>query len=171
MTNLDALLYYPMWITDPGRGALSNNVLASRPHHPFWAVLTQSLRPWAINYIFPYMTISYASGQWFVSAIWDQYHAMLPAPGDSGGHDHRLHRLLMDDRDGLDHWVYFTQERGGTWKNWDNYMFLWIGDHLLLFFVCLLGAPSLVTWLGLRVTRRYRGGYARLKTQPARYEI
>ncbi|KAK5654779.1 hypothetical protein OQA88_6815 [Cercophora sp. LCS_1] len=163
-TDLTPLLYYPMWITDGGRGALSNNVLASSPHHPFWTRLTQSLIPWDYNWVFPYVTISYASGQWFETAIWEEYHSLLPKPEENPQLEHRLHRLMMDDRDGADPWVFFTQERGGTWVNWDNRLFLIIGDHLFLFFLVLAGAVSCAAWVGLRIRRRMNSPYIKLRS-------
>ena len=160
------LLYYPMWVTDPGRGALSNNILASSPHHPFWTRITQSLIPWDYNWFFPYVTISYASGQWFVSGIWQEYHSLLPPVSKNPEIEHRQYRLMMDDRDGADLSTYFTQERGGTWINWDNYLFLVIGDHLFLFFMILTAGLASTTWCCLRVQRRLRNskasGYSRL---------
>lgn len=172
-TDLTPLLYYPMWITDPGRGALSNNILASRPNHPFWARLTHSLYTWDYGYVFPYVTISYASGQWFETAIWEEYHKLLPKISKNSPnttHDHRLHRLMMDDREGADPWVFFTQERGGSWVNWDNRMFLIIGDHLFLFLACLSITLSLVGFLIVKGIRRYNRGYALLKNQPDRHD-
>lgn len=154
-----------MWITDAGRGALSNNVLATRPHHPFWALVTQSLMRYNWDWFFPYVTISYASGQWFVTSVWEEYHALLPRP--SPGHDHRQHRLMMDDRGGAAPSVFFTQERGGTWINWDNRLFLAIGDHLLLFLATLFGGTALAVWAGVRCFRRRGQGYARLKNRIA----
>lgn len=153
-----------MWITDGGRGALSNNILAARPNHPFWSRLTLSLIRYNWNWVFPYVTISYASGQWFETAIWEEYHALLPKPDANSAHEHRLYRMMMDDRPTADPWVFFTQERGGTWVNWDNRMFLFIGDHLFLFLVTIFGSIGLVFWLSSRLLRRYRNGYTRLKS-------
>jgi len=193
LENLTPLLHYPTWTTDGGRGALSNNILASAPQHPFWIFLTDSLIPYNWNYFFPYVTISYASGQWFETAIWEAYHAMLQKPRLRGSKDHkefqghlqsaaadggeggeeeeeqeeekRLYRIIMDDRPGTDPWIYFTQQRGGTWVNWDNALFLWIGDHLILIAVgvcVLLGA----VWWGVRTSVRRRSvkrdGYRRV---------
>ncbi|KAK0720092.1 glycosyltransferase family 32 protein [Lasiosphaeris hirsuta] len=169
--DLTPLLYYPMWITDGGRGALSNNILASRPNHPFWNRLTLSLIPYNYDWFFPYVTISYASGQWFETAIWEQYHSLLPPVEDNPDIEHRLYRLMMDDRPGADEWVFFTQERGGTWVNWDNYMFLMIGDHLVVFALIVLGSISFAIWLGTRLTRRYREGYLRQKGLPNQHMI
>lgn len=111
------------------------------------------------------MTISYASGQWFETAVWEQYHALLPAPDKTPGQDNRLHRLMMDDRVEIaDAWVFFTQARGGTWVNWDNRMFLWIGDHPLIIIFGVLALVGAATWCCLRVARRGKRtrGYARL---------
>ena len=145
------MLYYPTWTTDGGRGALSNNILGSTAGHPFWQLLTDSLIPYSYNFVFPYITISYASGQWFETAVWDAYHAALPAT------EAKLHRIMMDDRPGSAPWVYFTQTTfGGTWNSWDNRMFLWIGDHLILLALFVVGCIALVCWTGMRLLRRQR---------------
>lgn len=112
--------------------------MASVPNHPFWKLLTDSLIPYNYNYFFPYVTISYASGQWFETAIWQKYHSQHP--------EERLHRIMMDDRPGTQPWIYFTQERGGTWKNWDNAFFLWIGDHLALLALVVVSGLALLWW-------------------------
>lgn len=124
--------------------------------------LTQKLVRYNRDYGFPYVTISWASGQWFESAVWEAYHDLLgPAPseiggvaageGDDGG---RLYRIMMDDRAGADEWVFFTQERGGSWINWDNRLFLWIGDHLGGVFVMGLGGAGILAWVGGRLWRK-----------------
>jgi uncharacterized membrane protein len=53
---------------------------------------------------------------------------------------------MMDEREGGDPWVFFTQERGGTWGNWDNIMFLWIGEHLPLFTFGIITLVVLAVW-------------------------
>ncbi|KAK4656697.1 hypothetical protein QC762_206540 [Podospora pseudocomata] len=165
-TDLTPLLYYPFWITDGGRGALSNNILASKPRHPFWNLVTMSLMEYDWNYLFPYITISFASGQWFETAVWEKYHSLLPKPGADPEMEHRGYRLIMDDRPEADEWIFFTQERGGTWVNWDNKMFLAIGKHLFLLFASLVGLAAVVFWGGSRCLRRYnRAGYTRLKNR------
>ncbi|KAM7210327.1 family 32 putative glycosyltransferase [Rhypophila decipiens] len=163
-TDLSPLLYFPTWTCDPGRGALSNNILASAPNHPFWMYLTQKLLEYDVDWIFPYVTISWASGQWFESAVWEGYHDLLPSAsnkgkttlegnGDDGG---QLYRIMMDDREGADEWVFFTQERGGSWINWDNRMFLWIGDHLGVVILMLGAAVGIAACVGLRISRRMK---------------
>jgi hypothetical protein len=70
LTSFTALTHLPAFTTDGGRGALSNNILGSVPEHPFWVLITESLMKYDWNYVFPYITISYASGQWFETAVW-----------------------------------------------------------------------------------------------------
>ena len=70
LTSFAPLTHLPAFTTDGGRGALSHNVLGSVPEHAFWVLITESLRKYDWNYVFPYITISYASGQWFETAVW-----------------------------------------------------------------------------------------------------
>ncbi|EAQ86333.1 hypothetical protein CHGG_07586 [Chaetomium globosum CBS 148.51] len=168
-TDLTPLLYYPAWVTDGGRGALSNNILGARPNHPFWHRMTLSLLTYDWKWPLPYVTIMYASGQWFLTAMWEEYHALLPKPVDGQKSEHRLYRIMMDMAPGADPWVFFSHQEdgGGTWNNWDNTLFAGIGDHLLLFFTVLFAIVGLGSWLGLRCFRKYRrGGYSRLKNRP-----
>jgi hypothetical protein len=67
---------------------------------------------------------------------------------------------MMDDRPGSAPSVFFTQERGGTWVNWDNWMFLWIGDHLILL-GC--GVALLTGLVGYWYMRHRRARYMRLR--------
>jgi hypothetical protein len=160
-------------VTDGGRGALSNNILGARPHHPFYSRLTQALLPYNWRWPLPYITIMYASGQWFETAIWQEYHALLPKPDAAGSspppYEHRLYRIMMDGRPGADPWVFFSHQEGGggTWNNWDNAMLGAIGDHVLLFLAVLFGVIGLAGWLGFRCVRRLRTrGYRKLASRP-----
>jgi mannosyltransferase OCH1-like enzyme len=134
---LNPLLEYPAFLTDGGRGALSNNILGSTPLHPFWAKVTDSLIPFNYNYLFPYVTISYASGQWFLTDVFEKHFSTLKgkkgAVGREGGVGKgEVVRIMMDTRERIEgegKWVFFTQERGGSWVNWDNYLFSWVGDY------------------------------------------
>jgi mannosyltransferase OCH1-like enzyme len=95
--------------------------------------MTESIIPYAWNYPLPYITISYATGQWFETEIWEKYHRQLPKDEPA------LTRVLMDGRPGAPPWVFFSQARGGTWDNWDNYLFKWIGDNLIITFILIVG--------------------------------
>nr|OQO30204.1 hypothetical protein B0A51_01352 [Rachicladosporium sp. CCFEE 5018] len=134
--NLEPLRYYPVWVTDGGHGALSNNILGAAPDHPFWHLMTDKLRSYAWTYPLPYLTIVYASGQWCLTAMWNKYHGGLAAKQPP------LTRISMDGRPGAPPWVFFTHTRGGTWNNWDNRLFGWIGDHLALTALAVLVAVA-----------------------------
>lgn len=95
--------------------------------------MTDSIITYAWNYPLPYITISYSTGQWFVTAIWEKYHQLRQGAAQP------LTRIMMDGREGAAPWVFFNHTRGGTWDNWDNKMFKWIGDHLFIF-VLTVGA-------------------------------
>lgn len=160
-SSLEPLLYYPVWVTDSGRGALSNNILAGRPNHPFWSMLTHSLVAYNYNFVFPYVTISYASGQWFMTDIWQKYHAMLPDPEETAPQENRLYRLVLDHR-GTATWSFFTEGRGESWKNWDNAMFLWVGDHIVSIIGCCVGVGLAIWGVSRAWRRRSFKGYMRL---------
>jgi hypothetical protein len=71
---------------------------------------------------------------------------------------------MMDDRPGTDPWVFFTQEQGGSWVNWDNALFLWIGDHLVLEGVVMLVVIGGFWWGAKKCCGVGRGGgYSRVR--------
>ncbi|RDA90832.1 hypothetical protein CP533_1554 [Ophiocordyceps camponoti-saundersi (nom. inval.)] len=150
-TSLEPLLYYPAWTTDGGHGALSNNILGAEPEHPFWIFMTDSLQPWARDFILPYLTVSYATGQWYETELWQIYHAQKPAS------EPNLLRVMMDMRLTGAPWVFFTAGRGGTWDNWDNQLFGWVGGHLLqlmLYVFVGLGLVSGAAYMARQTLRR-----------------
>lgn len=67
----------------------------------------------------------------------------------------------MDDGPGPDPWIFFTQERDGSWVNWDNRFWLWVGDHLV--FLSGLGFASFggIVYRCLKSVRRRRGDVRR----------
>ncbi|KAI0602678.1 nucleotide-diphospho-sugar transferase [Biscogniauxia sp. FL1348] len=177
--SLDVLTYYPAFTTDGGHGTLSNNIIGGQPGHPFFHLLTESLVPWNWNWILPYVIVSYTSGQWFVTAMWEKYHRLLSADGTVRGFDGTgwapLHHILMDMRPGApDPYVLWTQERGGTWDQWDSAWFGWLGNHVGLVIAEVVGTvvvTGLVLWGSVRLCcycrRRSKGtrGYALIKEQ------
>ena len=92
---------------------------------------------------------------------------MLPDLKKAGTQENRLYLLVMDDRE-TETWIYFTQERGGTWSNWDNKMFRIIGDYIGTLAMTIILLVGLVSWAALRAIRRRRRqwpskrGYSRL---------
>ncbi|KAI1334677.1 nucleotide-diphospho-sugar transferase [Xylariaceae sp. FL0016] len=135
---LDAMTHFPAFTTDGGHGTLSNNIVGGAPGHPLFHLLTESLPSYDWPWILPYVVVSYASGQWYLTAMWERYHALLsPATGTVKGHEDLgdghapLYHVLMDMRPGEpDPYVLWTQERGGTWDQWDSAWFGWVGNHV-----------------------------------------
>jgi hypothetical protein len=85
--------------------------------------------------------------------------------GQEEQEEKRLHRIMMDGRPGTDPWIYFTQMRGETWVNWDNALFLWIGDHLILLGLGVCGLLGLAWWGVRSCVRRSsvkKDGYRRV---------
>ncbi|OAF61289.2 hypothetical protein VC83_02082 [Pseudogymnoascus destructans] len=160
--SLEPLRYYPAWVTDGGCGALSNNILGGEANHPYWVLMTESIISYAWNYPLPYLTISYATGQWFETEIWEKYHRQLPKDKPV------LARIIMDGRPGASPWVFFTQTRGGTWDNWDNLLFKWIGDNLVITSLVIIGFVASIAVTAIGVVRSAKGlwenrkGYTRL---------
>jgi inositol phosphorylceramide mannosyltransferase catalytic subunit len=148
--NLDPVTYYPAFTTDGGHGALSNNIMGGQPGHPWFDLLTENLIPWNWNWLLPYVIISYTSGQWFVTAMWEKYHSLLSDNGTVQGFEGTgwapLHHILMDMRPGADPWVFFTQVRGGTWSNWDSAMFSWIGQNIIWIILGVSVLVGLLIW-------------------------
>ncbi|KAI0445712.1 nucleotide-diphospho-sugar transferase [Xylaria telfairii] len=143
--NLEPITYLPAFTTDGGHGALSNNIIGGQPGHPFFNLLTESLIPYNWNWFLPYIIVSYTSGQWFVTAIWEKYHQLLSVDGSVKGFDGNgwgpLHHILMDMRPGQpDPYIFWTQEHGGSWDQWDNAWFGWIGSHINLVIEYVVGA-------------------------------
>jgi hypothetical protein len=74
----------------------------------------------------------------------------------------------MDDRfdlPGIDEWIYFTQERGGTWQNWDNAFFLWIGEHLGVLGFCVAAIIWATVWGVKRFCFRSLQRYSKVRTK------
>jgi hypothetical protein len=108
-------------------------------------MLTDALNRYAWKYPLPYITVSYASGQWFMSKIWRQFHERNPeAP---------MIRVLMDFRPGAAEWVFFDMGAGGgSWNNWDDAFIVWIGRrtiNLVITIVAGVTAGVAVVALGI----------------------
>lgn len=142
-------------------------------------MVTESLVKYNYNFMFPYVTISLGSGQWFITAVWEKYFLHLTKKKNessrhessrndfgrngSGGKEGAV-RIMMDTRTqnlpGQGKWVFFTQERGGTWEGWDNRVFGWVGDN---FVWLIFGVLVLVGGVWIFGCRGGRGRYRRVR--------
>ncbi len=55
--------------------------MGGQPNHPWFVLLTENLRPYNWNWFLPYIIISYTTGQWFVTAMFEKYHSLLRSDG------------------------------------------------------------------------------------------
>ncbi|KAH9429119.1 hypothetical protein MCOR27_004740 [Pyricularia oryzae] len=131
--SLEPFRSLPAFTTDGGLGALSNNIIGAQPEHPWTRMLTENLEAYNWNWLLPYARVMYNSGQWYLTAMWEQYHARLregsvaPYPGSNWA---KLHRVMMDEREGADRWVFWNHAgHGGTWGAGDDWFWAWLGRH------------------------------------------
>lgn len=160
--SLEPLLYYPAFTIDGGQGALSNNIVGGQPGHPFFVLLTASLDHWNWDYLFPYVTIMFASGQWYLTAIWEEYHSLLEADGSVRGFKddswRPLSRVLNDLRPGADRLIFFTQTTGESWADWDYRLLKAIGDYILVIVAFAWSLAGLAIWYYVRRKTRQVDG-------------
>lgn len=135
-------------------------------------MVTQDLVKYNYNFVFPYVTISAASGQWFITAVWEKYFRQLKTRNGLtrsdlqrvGSDEDGVVRIMMDTRvqtlPGQGKWVFFTQERGGTWEGWDNEVFGWVGDN---FVFLIFGLFVLLVGVWFCCCRGRKGRYRRVR--------
>lgn len=146
--------------------------MGGQPNHPWFQLLTENLIPYNWNLYFPYVIISWTSGQWFVTAMFEKYHSLLQKDGtvrgfeDMGPNFAPLHHVLMsENRATRDPWVFFTQVHGGSWSNWDSNFFPWLGDHIPRVVLTCVGVAVVVIatcclgcrWCSRRCNSRKKG--------------
>lgn len=140
--------------------------------------MASSLPAWDINWLFPLFTVHYTSGQWFETAIWEQYHAQFPG-GEPGNEADKAYRILNDGREGAPRRLFFTHGRGGTWDTWDktwfelfgNKLIPWLGAHAVTVVILLTAAVvGLSLWRRRRRRRRTGASKKGYTTLPTRSE-
>ncbi|KAJ4288247.1 hypothetical protein N0V88_007437 [Collariella sp. IMI 366227] len=118
--RVDALKYFLMLHYGGIYMDLDNQQHPRRaPPPPLYHHLTLALLRYDWHWPLPFVRIMYASGQWFITAVWEEYHALLPrsdgkrfAKGATAAeHGYLMTRVLMDGREGADEWT-FSRMRG-----------------------------------------------------------
>jgi len=137
---------------------LTNHIMATVPHHPYFRLLIDSLDRYNHNWILPYMTIMNSAGPHFVSMVWSEYINKWPPPQQAD----QVRIIAQEEYAGYD-WSFFTKVEGGTWHHFDTMVFRSIGHHIPLFVAaCLLTLFAVVNAVGWvvwkLVVRRKRMG-------------
>lgn len=124
--RLDSLLYYPVWVRRTDPVGVSNDVMGSVPHHPYFELIIQNLEKNAKSYWLPYLTIMLSTGPLSISFLWEKYKRQLPNP--PAFYDHI--RVLLERDYKFSNDSYFTFYEGSSWHNNDAGIILWANRHL-----------------------------------------
>ena len=148
--RIEPLLAYDAIIPETKPIGYSNDMMISRPGHPFFALLTKKLQTYDRNYIFPYLTVFLATGPMFLSQVFKSYDMQVPV--------YVLPLELYSDGPKK----LFKHIQGSTWHGWDAELikFIWTVKLYLFAFLILM----LIVFIKRRRSRRVL--YRELPTYP-----
>jgi len=145
--RLDPLNSYPAWLHRTLPTGISNDAMASAPHHPFFLYVIESLSSYDRNWGLPYITVMYTTGPLFLSVLWKNYMSSGKNIGD--GKDGGRVRILMNDDYHQKPWSFFNTFVGSSWHGDDARFIFWMGDNWLLLTVMgflIAGVVALTSW-------------------------
>lgn len=126
--KMDPLLEYPAFVAAAPALGLTNSIMGSSPGHPFFLRLIDSLQAYDIDWVLPYLTIMNSAGPHFISEEWYDYiHATKEPVAESD----RVRLLMVAERQDND-WSIFWSVSGRSWHNWDNTIFVFVHNHVVL---------------------------------------
>jgi mannosyltransferase OCH1-like enzyme len=78
---LEPLLQYPAFVRKTVPTGVSNDVMGSVPHHPFFKLVQEKLKSYDRSWVLPYITVMASTGPLFLSVIWrhDELESLYPA--------------------------------------------------------------------------------------------
>jgi len=166
--SLDKLLVYPAFVATAPTLGLTNSILGGVKDHPFFLEAIESLQAYDQNWILPYLTIMNSAGPHFLSLVWTVYLHSFESIDECD----RVRLLMSDERQGKE-WSMFYSVRGSSWHHWDNLIFIFVHNHVMVVvfgLVALLIAGACCIWwavyrtysrIKLRVQRR---GWASIRS-------
>lgn len=141
--KLDPLLQYPAWLRKTIPTGVSNDIMGSRPNHPFFNKIIDNLQKYNRNWFVSYITIMASTGPLFVSLIWKQYRreAIMSQKDDV--------RVLVPPKPNNDHSKYFFYTaKGSSWHLGDAKFIMQMAKHW--FFFTILGTVLVLSVLYLQ---------------------
>ncbi|KAF2404416.1 mannosyl phosphorylinositol ceramide synthase SUR1 [Trichodelitschia bisporula] len=127
--RLDALLAYPAWVRRTVPTGISNDVMGSVPHHPFFLRVIDALPRYDRNWVLPYVTVMGSTGPLFLSVIWRHYNS-------EGSHAEKDRvRILFPDEYNAHSWSFFTHHEGSSWHQSDVKLIMWMARNWIMLFV------------------------------------
>ncbi|MCJ1393804.1 hypothetical protein MMC18_006680 [Xylographa bjoerkii] len=145
--RLDPLNSYPAWLHRTLPTGISNDAMASIPHHPFFLYVIESLSAYDRDWGLPYITVMYTTGPLFLSVLWKNYMSSGKNIGD--GKDGGRVRILMNDDYHQKPWSFFNTFMGSSWHGDDARFIFWMGENWLLLTtvgVLVAGVVALASW-------------------------
>ncbi|KAK9476194.1 nucleotide-diphospho-sugar transferase [Lipomyces japonicus] len=143
-SRLDPLLTYPAWVRKADPTGVSNSVMGSSPHHPFFLKLMLELKNYNFNWHVPYITVMYATGPLFVSVIWKQFKRWATSDAE------QVWVLMPAEPTG----AYFNDLHGSSWHEDDAKWIMYLGVHWILFTVLGFVLAAVVGITSYLVVRR-----------------
>ncbi|EKG16492.1 hypothetical protein MPH_06268 [Macrophomina phaseolina MS6] len=131
---------YPAWLPLTAPIGVSNDVMGSVPHHPFFELVIRALADYNRNWASPYLTVMYTTGPLFLSEMRKEYLSL-----QNLGPEEKLFTLNPKDYD-RDGGSMFHSFRGSSWHEDDAKVIFWMGDHWLA--LAVFGFVAAITVLG-----------------------
>ncbi|KAF4539463.1 Mannosyl phosphorylinositol ceramide synthase SUR1 [Lasiodiplodia theobromae] len=147
--RLDPLLQYPAWLPLTAPIGVSNDVMGSVPHHPFFERVIRALADYNHNWASPYLTVMYTTGPLFLSEMREEYLAKK----DDVPPAEQLFTLMPRDYD-RNGQSMFRSYRGSSWHEDDAAVIFWLGDHVVA--LAMVGALSAIAVLALASLKCYQ---------------
>ncbi|KAK9459708.1 nucleotide-diphospho-sugar transferase [Lipomyces oligophaga] len=144
VSRLDPLLTYPAWVRKADPTGVSNSVMGSSPHHPFYMRVLLELKNYDFNWGVPYITVMYATGPLFLSVIWKQHKRWAVSEGE------QLYILMPPEPEA----AYFNDLHGSSWHEDDAKWIKYLGLHWLFFTVLGFTIAAVIGFTSYLVMRR-----------------
>ena len=126
--KIQPLLAFDAVIPETKPVGYSNDMMISKPKHPFFKLLIDQLQRYDYNYVFPYLTVFLSTGPMFLSQVFKSYQQQQ-APVFV-----LALSLYSDGPQKL-----FKHLQGSTWHGWDAELvkFIWTAKLYLLMIIIL----------------------------------
>ncbi|CCH62626.1 hypothetical protein TBLA_0H03450 [Henningerozyma blattae CBS 6284] len=122
--RLDPLLTVQAFVRKTSPVGVSNDVMGSIPHHPFYLKLMNSLNKYRKNVHIPYWTIMCSTGPLFVSLVWKKYKRTKESK-------EFLVRILQPHDYKMHPSSFFAISKGSSWHTEDAKSMMKLATHLL----------------------------------------
>ncbi|KZO98031.1 glycosyltransferase family 32 protein [Calocera viscosa TUFC12733] len=160
LRRLDPLLTHPVILPKTIPVGMSNDLMLTAPHHPFFRRAIDSLQSFDHNWIMNYPTVMFSTGPMFISAIYGLYTSATGYPRTPEDEVRVLPKSLYgkNAKPGEAPHAFFAHYYGSSWHSDDAGLVLFLGSYgtlimYLALFILVAGAARLL-YLKLRAKHR-----------------